>query len=388
MRNIISAQWKYGYKVLYLAIFISFLVIAYYHYNIGFVMSKDYSTWALSADNLIKLNFNFYNYYIYSKTNSTLSFFYMVPVSFIALTKLIFVNNWQYAFITLNLILIFFSLVIFSKSLLLLKVRPSVIALTMPLLVLSVDLLVWPRYILSDTIFSFGILFMVYFLIKNIVKERFDYFLIFLMITLLLITRPTSIPFIGAIIFFILVFNKNNYDKNLIILIIFSIIVLTPFILAILYTFMENNLSENRKVIFLLKMVQDGMIIHDRPETWVESPDTFFDIAYLYFLRFLYFFAPYVKAFSKIHITLNLLQALLIFFSLNIWLFLKQNCNSINKTFALILIISIFVAGFHSFIIIDYDWRYRFPIIMPLLLMFPISIEMILRKIFNKNFKF
>ena len=386
MRNIFSTQWKYGYKVLYLTIFVSFLIIAYYHYNIGFVMSKDYSTWTHSADNLIKLNFNFYNYYIYSKTNSTLSFFYMIPIFLIALMKLIFVNNWQYAFITLNLILILFSLVIFSKSLLLLKVRPLVIALTMPLLVLSVDLLVWPRYILSDTVFSFGILLIVYFLIKNIVIEKFNYFLIFLMIGLILITRPTSIPFIVAIIFFILVFNKKNYNKNLIILIIFSIIVLTPFILAIFYQFMENNLGENRKVIFLMKMVQAGMIIHDRPETWVESPETFFDLTYLYYTRFLYFFAPYVKAFSKIHIILNLLQAVVIIFSITIWLFLEQKYNSINKTLALILIISVFVGAFHSFIIIDYDWRYRFPIIMPLLFVFPISIEIILRKIFNKNF--
>jgi len=383
MRNIFSTQWKYGYKVLFLTIFVSFLIIAYYHYNIGFVMSKDYSTWTLSADNLIKLNFNFYNYYIYSKTNSTLSVFYMMPIFLIALMKLIFVNNWQYAFITLNLILILFSLVIFSKSLLLLKVRPLVITLTMPLLVLSVDLLVWPRYILSDTIFSFGILFLVYFLIKNIVIEKFNYFLIFLIITLILITRPTSIPFITAIIFFILVFNKNNYNKNLIILIIFSIIVLTPFILAIFYQFMENNLSENRKVISLMKMVQAGMIIHDRQETWIESPDTFFDLTYLYYTRFLYFFAPYVKAFSKIHIILNLLQAVVILFSLIIWLFLEQKYYSINKTLALILIISVFVGAFHSFIIIDYDWRYRFPIIMPLLLIFPISIEIMLRKIFK-----
>jgi hypothetical protein len=205
------------------------------------------------------------------------------------------------------------------------------------------------------------------------------------MITLILLTRPTSIPFIVAIIFFILVFNNNNYNKNLIILIIFSIIVLTPFILAICYQFMENNLSENRKVISLIKMVQAGMIIHDRPETWVESPETFFDLTYLYYTRFLYFFAPYVKAFSKIHIILNLLQAVVIIFSFTIWLLLEQKYNSINKTLALILIISVFVGAFHSFIIIDYDWRYRFPIIMPLLFVFPISIEIILRKIFNKN---
>ncbi len=387
IRDILSAQWKYGHKVLYLAILISFSLIAYYNLNIGLIMSKDYSTWTFSADSLIKLNFNFYNYFIYSQTSSALSFFYLIPVFFIALTKSLFGNNWEYAFMILNLFLIFLSFIIFSKSLLLLKVRPLFIAITMPLLLLSVDLLVWPRYILSDTIFAFVILFVIYFLIKSIVFEKFNFFLIFLLIILILLTRPTSIPFVFAIIFFLTIINKvNNFSPKFIILIIFSIIILVPFTLAVFYQFMEINLGDNRKFISLIKMVQNGVIIHDRPETWIESPGTFLDLTYLYFVRFLFFFAPYVKAFSKIHIILNLLQALVIFFSIIVWIFLGEKKHSFNKTITLILLISVFVAAFHSFIVIDYDWRYRFPIIMPLLIIFPLSVEIIFRKISNKNF--
>ena len=54
----------------------------------------------------------------------------------------------------LNLLLLF-SLILFSKSLLLLNVRPLVVSFAMPILLLSVDLLTWPRYILTDMIFSF-----------------------------------------------------------------------------------------------------------------------------------------------------------------------------------------------------------------------------------------
>ena len=46
--------------------------------------------------------------------------------------------------------------------------------------------------------------------------------------------------------------------------------------------------------------------------------------------------------------------------------------------------ISISVAFFHSFTLIDYDWRYRFPIIIPLIMILPMSLEILLRNI-NKN---
>ena len=52
-----------------------------------------------------------------------------------------------------------------------------------------------------------------------------------------------------------------------------------------------------------------------------------------------------------------------------------------NKTIALILVTTFFVAAFHSFTLIDYDWRYRFPVIIPLIIIFPISVEIFIIKI-------
>ena len=93
-----------------------------------------------------------------------------------------------------------------------------------------------------------------------------------------------------------------------------------------------------------------------------------------------------MESFSKIHILLNLLQAFFVFISITIWLFLGENCRSVNKSIFVILLIAISVATFHSLTLIDYDWRYRFPLIIPLLIILPISIEIILRKIVDKNF--
>jgi len=388
IRKIFSAQWKYGTKILYFAILISFSFITYYHLSKGFVMSSDSFWYSEAADDLIKLDFKLHIYY-FKNTHVIPSFFYTFPILLIALSKLFFGAEWQNAFMTFNLILVFFSLILFSKSLLLLKVRPLVISLAILLLTLSSDLLTWPRYILTDMVSSFLVTAIVYVVIKSIIKEKSYYFLITLLIILMILTRPTSLAFILAIFCFILISKfKVNFNPKLILLFIFSLFIFIPFILAILYQLMEVYLSSNRKAFFLIDMVRDGMIIHDRPETWIDNPNTFFDIVNLYFMRLIYFFTPYVKNFSTIHIILNTLQALVILSSISIWLFLGEKYNSINKVILLILLISVSVASFHSLTLIDYDFRYRFPIIMPLIIIFPISCEISLRKILYKNLRY
>ena len=179
---------------------------------------------------------------------------------------------------------------------------------------------------------------------------------------------------------------KINHSPKLILLFIFLLFIFTPFIFAILYQLMKINLSSNAQAIFLIEMIEAGMVIHDRPETWVDTPNTFIDLTYIYFMRFLFFFKPYAESYSTIHIVLNSLQTFFIFLSLVIWVLITVNSKAIHKTVTLILFISFSVAAFHAFTLIDYDWRYRFPIIMPLIMIFPISIEIFIRKISSRNF--
>ena len=123
------------------------------------------------------------------------------------------------------------------------------------------------------------------------------------------------------------------------------------------------------------------MIIHDRPETWVDRPSNFIEVVYIYFLRLVNFFNPYASAFSTSHIAINIFHTLLIFLSIFAWSFFSIQTKIQDRIFFFIIILSLFVDTFHSFILIDYDWRYRFPVILPLLILFPISLENIIRKI-------
>ena len=380
LKKIFSTEWRYGTSILYLAIFTSFSIIAYFHLSTGYSMSSDSFTYSIWADDLIKLDFNLLNYF---KQNTYIrpNYIYTTPVIIIALFKLLFQSSWQFAFMILNLILVFFCLITFSKILTLLNVRALAIALSMPLITLSIDLLIWPRFILSDTIFAFLVLFAILIIVKSIVDEKIYYFVLITLIILMFLTRPTSVPYIFSIISFIIISRlKINYNPKLILLFIFSLSFFSPFILAVLHEFMKVYLISYSEVSNWIKQVEIGMIIHDRPETWVNKPNTFIEVVYLYFKRFIFFFNPYIKAFSKIHIILNLLQTLVLFVSLTVWYFLGNNLKLINKSIFVIVLVSISVAAFHSLTLIDYDWRYRFPLILPLLTIFPISLELIIKK--------
>jgi hypothetical protein len=345
-------------------------------------MSSDSERFARWADELIKLNFNIFDFFLIDKfTVRPHLFFFSVPVFLIAVCKVIFVNEWQFAFLLLNLILVFFSLVFFVKSLLLIKVRPILIALTLPIIVISVDMLIWPRFILSDMIYAFLVLYVTHFIIRGIIIDRINYLKLFIIIFLLFASRPSSIPVVVAIMLFIVISKFQIFlkQKN-ILLFVLAIFISIPFVLGLAYLIIEINFSGIAKIDFLTDMVKKGMIIHDRPETWISKPDNFIDILFIYFLRLINFFNPYASTFSILHISLNVIQISIILLSISIWSFFGSHIKIYNKIFLFILLLSFSVAAFHSFILIDYDWRYRFPIILPMLMLLPISLEIILKK--------
>ena len=382
MKKLLLDRLNFSKENLYFSVLFFFLIIAYYNLNSGYIESSDSYRFSRWADSLIELKFNIIDFYKIEKADHRPHlFFFTVPVLLISLCKVIFLNYWQIAFAILNLVFIYLALIYFTKSLLLLGVRPNLIFISLPAIVLSVDILIWPKYILSDSSYAFLVFLANYFIIKSIYKDKFLYKELSFIIFLLLASRPTSIPIIYAILFFIMIYKLHIFSvhKN-ILLFIFFLFFSTPIILGVFYQLIDLNLNQIPKVDFLTSMVKKGMIIHDRPETWVDVPDSFLDIIYIYFLRFVNFFNPYAETFSIVHILLNVFQTFLIILSILIWSIFGNVIKSYNKIFLFVIILSFSVAAFHSFTLIDYDWRYRFPLILPLLTLFPLSLEIYARK--------
>lgn len=382
MKNILSHNFEHSKTILYVSLLTCYAIIAFYILNAGYSMSSDSLRFSSWADDLIKFNFNLFEFYSIDKDYHRPNlFFFTLPVIIIGLCKVFFASDWQYAFLLLNLILVFFSLTFFINILLSINVRPILISFTLPIIVISVDMLTWPRFILSDVIYIFLVISSIYIVLNIIINNKIDFIKLSLIILLLLSSRPTSIPVIFSIILFVLFLKFNFFlKKKYILLILLTMIISAPFVLGFVYLFLEYNFSDNPKVEFLINMVKQGMIIHDRPDTWVSSPNNFFDLIIIYLLRIVNFFNPYASTFSVLHILLNFFQTILIVISIIIWLFSFSSVEIKDKLFFFIILLSLSVASFHSFTLIDYDWRYRFPIILPLIMVIPISLEMILKR--------
>ena len=67
MKNIFSSDWKYGNKLLLISILICSSLIAYYHLRLGYSMSGDSHRFSRWADELIKFNFNFFEFFSIEK---------------------------------------------------------------------------------------------------------------------------------------------------------------------------------------------------------------------------------------------------------------------------------------------------------------------------------
>jgi hypothetical protein len=89
----------------------------------------------------------------------------------------------------------------------------------------------------------------------------------------------------------------------------------------------------------------------------------------VFIMRLFYFFIPVVPEMSKLHIFADSIFALVFLLSLLTWaLFSNRYSNQSKLLCKLMLCIFMFSAFYHSATLIDYDWRYRFPSLMPMVL--------------------
>ena len=68
MKSIFSSNWKHENKILFIAILTAFSLITYYNLNSGYSMSSDSERFSRWADDLIKLNFNLFDFFSIDKS--------------------------------------------------------------------------------------------------------------------------------------------------------------------------------------------------------------------------------------------------------------------------------------------------------------------------------
>ena len=372
-------------KFLYLSVFLTLLLIIAYLLNKGPIYtSPDTSLYLKWAESLINLKFNFYDFF---KQNSFAVpiYFYTIQIILVATTNFFFENNWYHVLFGLNLLFVFLSVLFFLKILLMIGIRPIIISFCVPLILISPDWMSFPSWILTDTFYSFLVIFLTYIITSSLIKENFSYNSIIYILILMIFTRPAFPPIILAVTTFILIYKYNIQIKpKLLFILFFLFFLITPICFTFAHYLGGIYFNENSTWLYWSNLADKGIVIWKRYETYTLPPNTFFDHVFFYFLRLISFFKPYANTFSKFHIIVNIIQLFYFVFSIYLWSIFSGENKVLDRIIIFILLLTIYVSAYHSFILIDWDWRYRYPIILPLMIILPISLEIFFRKYFKK----
>lgn len=117
-----------------------------------------------------------------------------------------------------------------------------------------------------------------------------------------------------------------------------------------------------------------GEIVFDRPGTFHAPPVTLIDHMLISGDRFLHFFAPWTEGFSSTHIVLQLLFFIPCY-GLASWLViaLLRGTTGLPPAARDVLFAAtgavLSYAAFHALVQVDYDWRYRLPVLPHLILL-------------------
>ncbi len=320
-----------------------------------------------------EINFSIKNniLYLYDERGIDGVMFY-ISVIYFKITFL-FREHWKEIFLFSNILCFIYTLVLFKKNF------SEIIKIYQFLpyfLLLNYDYLNWSNYILTDFFFSF----LVFMFITNLIFTK-NNIITSALLVLIILTRPPGIVlvFITMQYFYLnsSIDDSKKFRYKIFILLMFYIL----FIFLSSYLIINNIFFESLSDTFQYhrSYFLEGIIINDRPHTYVENPNDILDIIKIILLRFLNFFFFIDKLFSFKHNLINLIIFLPLY---SLSLLAIFNFNSFNKTqkkviLAMLLSVISF-CFFHSILLIDYDWRYRLPCILPISIITLISIEKLL----------
>ena len=257
---------------------------------------------------------------------------YTATITIVAFAKILFTGHWKLGLLIVNLscipIVIFLTLRLANLS------NSNKYCITFfPLIFLVADAyIIWPSYILSDTIFSMTLLWCVYCVIATGQKPSWQQISVFIAsIALLLVLRPSSPPAVALLLLLYFVPRFTNYisrNQYLVVALLFSAFIVLMAWATLMHTYLSDLIPDQTQLTWLADKVKKGWVISGRLETYTIYDNTYVSVVQLYLCRFLYFFAPYVQAFSIGHTLINL-----VFFSVvGVAIAIGEICVNFSKS--------------------------------------------------------
>ena len=360
--------------LVWVTLFFVYVIIAIFIIYKGSVQSPDTGTYVKWAKILIGHEFNFLAYYG-DVTFHVPPFLYTIPVAIFAIFISIFNEQWAIAYQALNLAALFFILFLYAKTILHLGVRQWLVSMSLLVFIVSTDYLLWPRYLLTDSLFAATVMLAIYIVLAGPNNRPSYYALIIFSSFLLLFSRPASLTFIAVFLFFgvLIDLSQRVLIKKTLFLRLGILTLLSSAIFSVIIMTHASGFFESDQLDFWRPWIERGVVIDSRPETYIVFEATYLGTTKLYLYRMVGFFNPFASDFSMTHNVLNgllLLSCYVVIFVLFRYSFIDfEKNNNRAKAITLLSTLIVFVAISTAAILIDYDWRYRYPIIAPLIML-------------------
>ena len=349
------------------------LALVGYHLFQGVVLSVDGRTFDGWSDRVLAQNYSLSAYW---QTMGGPERLYLVSMFGIAFLKDFSGSAWPAVWFITNLSFVALIMVMFVAVGKRLGLDARVIALSSLLFLLSADYLTWPRYLLTDTFLA--MLVMLALLLALMPISRLTIVLQCAVLVTTAFARPAAIPVVLAFcaFYFVIAFNFETASRHVALI---SITVATG-VASVAYAGMmwahyEQWLPPMRAFDYLGSYAHRGVVIIHREETAIAMQNSFFDYLRLFYTRLLSFYTPLADSFSLRHTVFNvLLHSVVGLAILRLYLRPPALTKIQRRAVLMVTLLAVTVALFHTVTIIDYDFRYRYPLIVPLFLIVAIAL--------------
>lgn len=351
-------------------------------YRLGTGLSSDVVRYSGFADQLVANHWNF------SETlapNFGPRLLHIAFITVVALLKTVAGSKWMLALAIINIVCHSLTAVLIGRATS--RLSGSAIAGVTSLLLFAgcYEVFSWPRWALSDPSFVFLSLLAWLWFARLAVREHAsstDFVAPVAVAMTLVLYRPSALALIPIALALPLV-RRPEWKRRLLVLTIAAIAsswLLTAWILTTPERWAGGKLG--RAVERLSTETKRGEVVIQRPETFIAGVDSTPDMLHVFAARFIRFFQFTSASFSKGHNLLNIaiFTPIYALYLAAIALLLRGRLSPAEATHArLSLLWTIAFAQLHALTQLDYDWRYRLPVMAPMLIAGGVALARLLR---------
>lgn len=339
--------------------------------RLGVGSSPDVARYAGFADQLVASGWNFAEILA---PNPGPRLLHIAFITLVAILKTIAGSKWMLALAVINILCHSLTAALIGRTAL--RITSSALAGMVSLLLFAgcYEVFSWPRWALSDPSFVLLALLVWIWFSNLAAEERTSGWRAFAPVAVamaLVLYRPSALALVPVAIALPL-FRRPERRR---LLLVMAIVAMTgvPILTAMALQHPErwSGSVVGRPVQRLSTETARGEVVIQRPETFIRGVDSTGDILHVFAARFARYFQFTSQSFSRAHNLLNavVFVPLYAFYVATIVLLLRGRLSRIEGAHArLSLLWIVSFALLHALTQLDFDWRYRLPVMAPMLI--------------------